>query len=66
VHSLTALDLPRSVVITGVDSMEILEQAFTAARTFRRMSEAKKKALLPKTAEAATSGRFELSRRVDL
>src|SRR5467141_5114932 len=30
-----ALNLPTSVVITGVESMEILEQAFTAARTFR-------------------------------
>src|SRR3989441_12995845 len=28
-----ALNLPTSVVITGVESMEILEQAFTAART---------------------------------
>src|SRR5205823_3076504 len=55
-----ALDLPTSVVITGVDSMEILEQAFTAARTFRPMSEAEKKALLQKTAKAVTSGRFEL------
>ena len=55
-----ALNLPTSVVITGVDSMEILEQAFTAARTFRPLSEAERKALLQKTAKAATSGRFEL------
>src|SRR5919198_6344690 len=33
-----ALSLPTSVVITGVDSLEILEQAFQAARTFRPMS----------------------------
>ena len=36
-----ALSLPASVVITGIDSMEILEQAFEAARTFTR-SPAKK------------------------
>src|SRR5712672_360449 len=35
-----ALNLPTSVVITGVDSMEILDQAFTAARTFRPLSAA--------------------------
>ena len=35
-----ALNLPTSVVITGIDSMEILEQAFEAARTFRPMDAA--------------------------
>ena len=30
-----ALNLPTSVVITGIDSLEILDQAFEAARTFR-------------------------------
>jgi aryl-alcohol dehydrogenase-like predicted oxidoreductase len=29
-----ALNLPTSVVITGIDSMEILDQAFEAVRTF--------------------------------
>jgi aryl-alcohol dehydrogenase-like predicted oxidoreductase len=55
-----ALNLPTSVVITGCDSMEILEQALTAARTFRPMSETEVKALLAKTAEAASRGEFEL------
>jgi aryl-alcohol dehydrogenase-like predicted oxidoreductase len=55
-----ALNLPTSVVITGVDSLERLEQAFTAARTFRPMSEAQVKALLAKTAQAASRGEFEL------
>jgi aryl-alcohol dehydrogenase-like predicted oxidoreductase len=54
-----ALNLPTSVVITGVDSVEILDQAFTAARTFRSMSEADVQALLKKTAKAASSGEFE-------
>jgi aryl-alcohol dehydrogenase-like predicted oxidoreductase len=54
-----ALNLPTSVVITGVESMERLEQAFTAARTFRPMSEAQVQALLAKTAQAASRGEFE-------
>ncbi len=55
-----ALNLPTSVVITGVDSMEILEQAFEAARTLRPMSKAQVKSLLGKTAKAASRGEFEL------
>ena len=30
-----AMSLPTSVVITGIDSMEILEQGLEAARTFQ-------------------------------
>ena len=33
-----ALNLPTSVVITGIDSMEILDQALEAARTFRPLT----------------------------
>jgi aryl-alcohol dehydrogenase-like predicted oxidoreductase len=55
-----ALNLPTSVVITGCDSMEILDQALEAVRTFRPMSEAEVQALLAKTAEAASTGEFEL------
>jgi aryl-alcohol dehydrogenase-like predicted oxidoreductase len=55
-----ALSLPTSVVITGIESLERLEQAFEAARTFRAMSEAERAALLAKTAEAASRGEFEL------
>jgi aryl-alcohol dehydrogenase-like predicted oxidoreductase len=55
-----ALNLPTSVVITGCDSMKILEQALEAARTFRPMSDAEVRALLAKTAKAASSGEFEL------
>jgi ribosomal protein L6P/L9E len=32
-----ALNLPTSVVITGIDSQEILQQAFEAAKTFKPM-----------------------------
>ena len=55
-----ALNLPTSVVITGVDSMAILDQAFDAMRTFRPMSKAQVKSLLTKTAKAALHGEFEL------
>jgi len=55
-----AMNLPTSVVITGIDSMEILDQAFEAARTFRPMSKAQVKSLLAKTAKAAARGEFEL------
>src|SRR5262249_50907073 len=45
-----ALNLPTSVVITGVDSMEILDQAFEAVRTFRPLTESDVQALLAKSA----------------
>ena len=54
-----ALNLPTSVVITGCDSMAILDQALEAARTFRPMSDAQVRALLAKTKDAATAGEFE-------
>jgi aryl-alcohol dehydrogenase-like predicted oxidoreductase len=54
-----ALSLPTSVVITGVDSMEILDQACEAARTFRPLSDPELTALLSKTAKAAARGEFE-------
>ena len=54
-----ALNLPTSVVITGVDSLEILDQAFEAARTFKAMDAPAVDALLAKTARAAADGEFE-------
>jgi aryl-alcohol dehydrogenase-like predicted oxidoreductase len=54
-----ALSLPTSVVITGIDSMDRLEQAFEAVRTFRPMNEAQRSALLAKTKQAASRGEFE-------
>jgi aryl-alcohol dehydrogenase-like predicted oxidoreductase len=54
-----ALNLPTSVVITGVDSMEILDQACEAARTFRPLSDPELTALLSKTVKAAARGEFE-------
>ncbi|WP_341529719.1 aldo/keto reductase [Nostoc sp. UHCC 0302] len=54
-----ALNLPTSVVITGIDSMEILDQAFEAVRTFQPMDEEQVRSLLAKTAKAASRGEFE-------
>ena len=55
-----ALHLPTSVVITGCDSMPILEQALGAARDFRPMGAKEVEALLAKTAQAAQQGKYEL------
>ncbi len=55
-----ALSEPTSVVITGIDSLEILDQACEVARTFQPLSEAERDALLAKTKEAAAGGDYEL------
>lgn len=55
-----AMHLPVSVVITGVDSMEVLAQAFDAARTYQALSDTDFQAILQKTAKAAASGTYEL------
>jgi predicted aldo/keto reductase-like oxidoreductase len=61
-----ALNVPTSVVITGCDSMEILDQALEVARTFRPMTEAQVHALLAKTKRAASKGEFELFKTTSL
>ena len=55
-----AMNLPTSVVITGCDSLPILQQALQAARTFQPMDASHVAALLAKTAKAAEAGQFEL------
>jgi aryl-alcohol dehydrogenase-like predicted oxidoreductase len=54
-----ALNLPTSVVITGIDSLKVLDQALAAVRTFRPLSEQEMGSLLARTAQAASSGYFE-------
>jgi aryl-alcohol dehydrogenase-like predicted oxidoreductase len=54
-----ALSLPTSVVITGCESMDRLDQAIKAARTFRPMTPDQTMALLAKTKIAAASGNYE-------
>jgi len=55
-----ALNLPTSTVITGIDSLKILDQALEAAKTFKPMSKETVTHLLARTAAAAATGRFEL------
>jgi aryl-alcohol dehydrogenase-like predicted oxidoreductase len=54
-----AMNLPTSVVITGIDSLEILNQAIEAARTFRPFSSEELTALIERTRKAAADGEFE-------
>ena len=54
-----ALSLPTSVVITGCDSLPILQQALAAARSFTPLREEKVAALLAMTADAAKAGAYE-------
>jgi len=54
-----ALNLPTSVVITGIDSMKILDQSLEAVQTFQPFGRDEVDRLLAKTAAAAASGRFE-------
>lgn len=53
------MNLPTSVVITGCDSLPILEQALNAARSFRPMSDTQVSELLARTANAAQAGQYE-------
>jgi uncharacterized protein len=59
------MNLPVAAVITGCDSLPILEQALTAARTFHPLSPQEVTALLAKTAKAAARGRYELYKTSD-
>jgi aryl-alcohol dehydrogenase-like predicted oxidoreductase len=56
---LYALNLPTSTVITGIDSLPLLEQALEAARSFKPMSREEVAALLSRTAQAAAAGQYE-------
>jgi predicted aldo/keto reductase-like oxidoreductase len=54
-----AMNLPTSVVINGCDTMDRLQQALEAARTFRPMSKPQLAALLAKTAQVGSTGKDE-------
>src|ERR1700726_3392311 len=55
-----SMTLPTSVVITGIDNLQVLDQAIEAARTFKPMTKEEIATLLGRTREAATNGQFEL------
>jgi predicted aldo/keto reductase-like oxidoreductase len=50
-----ALSLPTSVIITGCDSIPILEQALKVARSHKPLSQAERSALLARTSKTATA-----------
>jgi aryl-alcohol dehydrogenase-like predicted oxidoreductase len=54
-----ALSLPTSVVITGIDSQEVLDQDLRLLKEFVPLTPEEKQSLLARTASAAAAGRFE-------
>ncbi len=55
-----SLNVPLSVLITGINSKMLLDQAFSAVKTFQPMDEAAVATLISKTEEAAMHGKYEL------
>lgn len=55
-----SMSLPTSVVITGIDSMKVLDQALEAVRSYKPMTKEEIAALLARTRVAALRGQFEL------
>jgi aryl-alcohol dehydrogenase-like predicted oxidoreductase len=63
-----AMNLPISVMITGIDSLNVLEAALAAARSFKPMTNEQVAALRARTATAAAAGaheRYKTSGRFD-
>jgi uncharacterized protein len=54
-----ALSLPTSVVISGMDSIEVLDKNLALLRDFEPLTEAERDRLLAKTRQAAHAGEFE-------
>jgi predicted aldo/keto reductase-like oxidoreductase len=61
-----AMNLPTSVVITGCDSLILLNQALEAARTFRPLTESEVASLLARTAPAGVAGKYELFKTTNI
>ena len=55
-----AMSQPTDVVITGCESLEIVQQALSTARGFKAMNQEEMASLLSRTAGAAAEGKFEL------
>ena len=55
-----SLNLPTSVVITGIESQRDLDQAFEAVRTFKPMDKAAVAELLERSRPYALEGKYEL------
>lgn len=52
-------------VVTGIDSMEILDQTLTAVRSFKPMTRQEIASLLARTAKLAATGKYELFKTSD-
>jgi predicted oxidoreductase len=55
-----SLNVPISVLITGINSKMLLDQAFAAVKSFQPMDEAAVSALISKTEQVAMHGKYEL------
>jgi uncharacterized protein len=55
-----SMQQPVSVIITGIDSTAVMDQAFEAVRTYKPMSDSQIASLLARTKDAAGDGKFEL------
>jgi aryl-alcohol dehydrogenase-like predicted oxidoreductase len=55
-----ALNLPTSVVITGIDKQSILDQAMEVASSFQPLTDAQVQQIVSKTVKAAADGKYEL------
>jgi predicted aldo/keto reductase-like oxidoreductase len=53
------MNLPVSVVISGMDNLEMLKQNVETARNFQPLPQTEVSALLAKTADAANAGQYE-------
>lgn len=60
-----ALSLPTSVVITGCETVEQVEQALRVGRDFMPMSDEERQDLLGRTARQAAGGQFETYKTTD-
>ncbi|HVV99567.1 MAG TPA: hypothetical protein VHB77_04470, partial [Planctomycetaceae bacterium] len=54
-----AMSLPTSTIISGMDSLKILEQNLEAVRTFHPLDREELEQLLNRTRDAAARGEFE-------
>jgi predicted aldo/keto reductase-like oxidoreductase len=55
-----SLNIPISVLITGINTIEVLNQAFAAVKSFQPMDETRVAALISKSQVAALDGKYEL------
>ena len=53
------LTLPASVIVTGIDSMRVLDQALAAVRTYDPLDEQDVRSILSRTADIARRGEYE-------